>query len=223
MLARLHGQQKGSQTPGSMEGWGSTYDTLVGLMSLGQEQKVRQATLELVDIQPAGRILEVGCGTGSLTLAAKTKAGPQSQVFGIDVAPDMIGKARQKAAKAGLDVQFQLGRIEAIPYPDSQFDLVLSSLMLHHVPDLKDKQQGIAEALRVLKPGGQLLIVDMEPPQNPHVKGLASLIVGREMLAHNVREFIPLLEKAGFVDIKTGPTRFRLLSYLSGKRSSSNS
>jgi ubiquinone/menaquinone biosynthesis C-methylase UbiE len=218
MLARLHGQQRDNQAPGSMEGWGGTYDTLVGLMSLGQERKIRQATLELVEIQPADRILEVGCGTGSLTLAAKTKAGPQSQVFGIDVAPDMIDKARQKAAKAGLDVQFQLGRIEVIPYPDNQFDLVLSSLMLHHVPDPKDKQQGIAEVFRVLKPGGKVLIVDMEPPQNPHIKGLASLIVGREMLAHNVREFIPLLEKAGFIDIETGPTKFRLMSYLSGIR-----
>jgi ubiquinone/menaquinone biosynthesis C-methylase UbiE len=218
MLARLHGKQRGNQTPGSMEGWGNTYDTFVGLMSLGQERKIRQATLELVEIQPADRILEVGCGTGSLTLAAKTKAGTHSQVFGIDIAADMIDTARQKAAKAGLDVQFQVGRIETIPYPDSQFDLVLSSLMLHHVHDPKDKQQGIAEALRVLKPGGRLLIVDMEPPQNPHIKGLASLIVGREMLAHNVREFIPLLEKAGFVDIKTGPTKFRFLSYLSGIR-----
>lgn len=217
MLDRLHGKSN-HPTAGSMQGWGKTYDTIVGLMSLGQERKVRQATLDLVEIQPGDRILEVGCGTGSLTLAAKTKAGSQSQVFGTDIAPDMVDTARRKAAKAGLEVQFQVGRIEAIPFPDSDFNLVLSSLMLHHVPGNEAKQKGIEEMLRVLKPGGRLLIVDVEPPQNPHIRGLAGLIVGREMLTHNVREFIPLLEKAGFVAIKSGSTKFKLLSYLTATR-----
>jgi ubiquinone/menaquinone biosynthesis C-methylase UbiE len=201
-----------------MEGWGRTYDFITGLMTLGQEPKVRQATLGLVKIRPGDSILEIGCGTGSLTLAAKTKAGPQSQVYGVDIAPDMIAAARQKAARAGQEVQFQVGRIEAIPFPDGKFNLVLSSLMMHHVTGTEAKQKGIEEIFRVLMPGGKLLIVDIEPPQNALLKGPASLILGREMLAHNVREFIPLLEKAGFINIETGPTQYKLLSYLSGTR-----
>jgi ubiquinone/menaquinone biosynthesis C-methylase UbiE len=218
MLDRLHGKPGGRQTSGSMEGWGHTYDTLVGLIFLGQERKVRQATLELVKIEPGEPILEVGCGTGSLTLAAKAKAGPRSQVCGIDIAPDMIATARQKAARAGLDIQFQVGRIESIPYPDNQFSLVLSSMMMHHVHGNEAKQKGFGDIFRVLKPGGRVLIVDMEPPQNPHIRGLAGHILGQALFAHNVRELIPLLEKSGFVEIKTGPTKYKILSFLTGIR-----
>jgi ubiquinone/menaquinone biosynthesis C-methylase UbiE len=218
MLDRLHGKSSARQTPGSMEGWGHTYDGFVGLVFLGQEQKVRQSTLDLVKIEKGEPILEVGCGTGSLTLAAKTRVGPATQVVGIDIAPDMIATARRKADKAGLDINFQVGRIEAIPFPDNQFGLVLSSMMLHHVHGMEAKQKGIEDIFRVLKPGGRFLIVDSEPPQNPHIRGLVSLVLGQEILAHNVREFIPMLEKAGFVEITTGPTQSKFLSFLAAQR-----
>jgi ubiquinone/menaquinone biosynthesis C-methylase UbiE len=218
MLNHLHGNTGESHGTGSMQGWGKTYDTLVGLLSLGQEQKLRQATLDLANIQPQERILEVGCGTGTLSLAAKVRAGSQSQVTGIDIAPDMIETARRKAAKSGTPVQFQVGRIEELPFPDSQFDLVLSSLMLHHVHGDEAKQQGINEVFRVLKPGGRLLIVDVAPPKNPHLRGLASLIVGQGMLAQRVDAYAPLLAQAGFVEIETGPTKSSFLGYLSGEK-----
>ncbi len=223
MLDHMHGKSAGLRSAGSMEGWGKTYDAIVGLITLGQEQKMRQAILELVNIQPGDRILEVGCGTGSLSLAAKIKAGPESQVYGIDIAPDMIDTARRKASKANLDIKFEVGRIETIPFPDRQFDLVFSSLMLHHVPDWRDKEKGIAEMLRVLIIGGKLLVIDFEPPKNPLIKGLVSIFFGHKMAGYNLREFIPMLEKAGFNNIETGPTKYKLLSHLSGKRPQSNS
>jgi ubiquinone/menaquinone biosynthesis C-methylase UbiE len=218
MLDRLHGKPGGRQTSGSMEGWGKTYDTFVSWMFLGQEKKIRQSTLDLVSIEKSESILEVGCGTGSLTLAAKIRVGSQSQVCGIDIAPDMIETARRKAAKAGQDIQFKVGRIEAIPFPDNQFGLVLSSMMVHHVHGNEAKQKGFEDIFRVLKPGGWLLVVDMEPPQNPHIRGLAGHILGQELFAHHVRELIPMLEGAGFVEIKTGPTKYKILSFLLGKR-----
>lgn len=219
MLNQLHGKKEEGQSSGSMQGWGKTYDHIVRLLTFGQEQKLRLATLHLAEIKPGEHILEVGCGTGTLSLAAKRKAGQQSQVVGIDIASDMIETARQKAEKAGQDVRFQVGRIEAIPFPDNQFDLVLSSLMLHHIPGDAAKQQGMREMFRVLKPGGRLLIVDATRPNNPHLRGLSSLILGREMLAHSVEEFIPMLEQAGFVNIQTGPTASIFLAYLRGTKS----
>jgi len=118
MLNHLHGKVSEKVAAGSMQGWGKTYDLLTAVMSFGQERKLRQATLDLAHITPGERILEVGCGTGTLTLAAKVRAGAGSRVSGIDIAPDMIETAKRKAAKAGEEIDFQVGRIQEIPYPD---------------------------------------------------------------------------------------------------------
>lgn len=137
---------------------------------------------------------------------------------GIDIATDMIEAARLKALKAGLGVTFQVGRIEAIPIPDAQFDLVLSSLMLHHILSQEAKLQGLREVLRVLKPGGRLLIVDMAPPKNRLVLRLGKMVFGKDMMAHNVNEFIPLLQQAGYIDIESGPAQSSFLDYISGRK-----
>jgi len=86
-------------------------------------------------------------------------AGPAGETCGIDPAPEMVELARRKAAQAGVTVRFEVGVIEALPYPPDHFDVVLSSLMLHHLPD-ELKRRGLAEIHRVLKPAGRLLAVD---------------------------------------------------------------
>ena len=79
-------------------------------------------------------MLDVGCGTGSLTIAAKKRAGPASKVSGIDPSSEMIAKAQKKAKREGVDISFQNSVIEGLPFSDGHFDVVLSSLMLHHLP-----------------------------------------------------------------------------------------
>ena len=121
-------------------------------------------TLELSEVRPGQKLLDVGCGTGSLAIVAKAKAGPDGEVHGIDAAPGMIKVALRKADNAGTDVRFQVGLIEGIPFPDDQFDLALSTFMLHHLPD-DLKRKGFAEIYRVLKPGGHFLTVDFGAPK----------------------------------------------------------
>src|SRR5512143_567900 len=149
------------QTTGMVLNWGRRYDWVVQIMALGQAGRLRRKTVEFAQIAPGERVLDVGCGTGDLTLRAAERAGSAGQVCGIDPGPEMIETARRKAARAHVEVDFRVGVIERLPFPDGSFDVVLSSLMMHHLPaDLKPI--GLAEIRRVLTPGGRLVIVDMK-------------------------------------------------------------
>jgi ubiquinone/menaquinone biosynthesis C-methylase UbiE len=87
-------------------------------------------SVELAGVKPGDRVLEVGCGTGSLSLAAKAQAGPSGAVHGVDAAPEMVEAARRKAARLGADVDFKVGLIQDIPFSKAQFDVVLCSFMI---------------------------------------------------------------------------------------------
>jgi ubiquinone/menaquinone biosynthesis C-methylase UbiE len=157
-----HSHAEGApQTTGLVLNWGRRYDWVVQMMALGQAGRLRRNTVDFAQIAPGERILDVGCGTGDLTLRAAERVGSTGQVCGIDPGPEMIETARRKAAHAQVNVDFRIGVIEQLPYPDASFDVVLSSLMMHHLPaDLKPI--GLAEIRRVLKPAGRLIIVDMK-------------------------------------------------------------
>jgi ubiquinone/menaquinone biosynthesis C-methylase UbiE len=213
--------QPAPKTKGRTIPWASFYDTTVWLLSLGQGRAMRQATVELAQIKPGDRVLDVGCGTGDLTMAAKALAGPSGEVVGTDASPEMIDLARRKAARAGVEVTFQLDLIENITFPDNQFDVVLSSLMMHHLPD-DLKREGLAEIYRVLKPEGRLLIVDMESSSGGSiVQRLSDLMIqlhgGHTGMQNNVKKLIPLVEAAGFISLKTDKMN-RQLSYIAGKK-----
>jgi ubiquinone/menaquinone biosynthesis C-methylase UbiE len=202
-------------TSGRTISWAAGYDVLVGWMTLGQEPALRQMTVELAQVKPGDQVLDVGCGTGSLTIAAKRAAGAAGEVHGIDSAPDMIELARRKATQVGAQVDFQVGLIEDIPFPEAKFDLVLSSLMLHHLPD-DLKREGFLEIHRVLKPGGRFVAVDFDPPTRPLARWLAVLFFGHGMLQNNLRALEAMLQAAGFIETRTGKTRYGLIAFLQG-------
>ena len=186
-----------------------TYDSLMRKMTFGRERALRETTVSLAEVKPGDCVLEVGCGTGTLTLAAKRKAGPSGKVFGIDIIPGMIELSQRKAAQAGEDVTFQSGSIDDIPFSANQFDVVMCSFMIFHMSEMM-RRKGIAEICRVLKPQGRLLVLDLALPTQPLPRTIAQKLLGFS-LQHDLRELIPLMEASGFTDVEIGPVKFRIL------------
>ena len=220
-MQHLHGHRsalglhEAPATRGRLIRWAEYYDASVSLLMLGRRAQLRQRTVALAGIQPGERVLEVGCGTGDVALAASTYAGPGSRVAGIDPAPEMIAVARAKAARASRAVDFQVGVIEALAFPDATFDVVLSSLMMHHLPD-DLKQDGLAEIARVLKPGGRVLIVDIKRPTGRLGRAMLTLML-HGGLERGVQDLPPMLHTAGFTHIEVGNTGFRTLGFVRGQ------
>ena len=192
-----------------MEKMVPSYDSYMRKMTFGRERTLRETTVSLAQVKPGDCILEVGCGTGTLTLAAKRQAGPSGKAFGIDVIPGMIELSQRKAAQANEDVTFQLGSIDDIPFSANQFDVVMCSFMIFHMSEMV-RRKGIAEIYRVLKPQGRLLVLDLALPTQPLPRAIAQMLLGG-MLQHDLRELLPLMDASGFSDVEIAPVKFRIL------------
>ena len=160
------------ETAGLTIHWASRYDLLSRFLGLGVDSRGSRMIVEMAKIMAGDKVLDVGCGTGALTLTAARQAGPAGAVMGIDASPQMIAVARQKAAHAGSGANFEVGLVERITYPEASFDVVISRLVIHHLPD-DLKRLAFGEIFRVLKPGGRVFLADFAPPSNPILAHLA--------------------------------------------------
>lgn len=199
-------------TKGRIIHWAARYDVLAWLLLLGRERAFRERLVHLACLESGQSVLDIGCGTGSLAIAAKKQVGPSGMVQGIDASPEMIARARKKATRASVDVAFTHGVVEALPFPDGQFDAVLSTLMLHHLPG-ETRQQCAREMHRVLKPGGRVLAVDFGGSAGRR----------RGLIAHfhrhgrvDVHDIVRLLSEAGFEIVESGPLGLRDMNYVLG-------
>ena len=193
-------QEQAAQTEGSLIRWAGYYDFVTNFMMLGHAGMLRNMTVDGAAIKPGDSVLDVGCGTGEVTLRAKKRAG-NGDVYGIDPAPEMVEVARKKAARKNLEIDFRVGVIEALPFPDSSLDVVTSSLMMHHLPD-ELKKRGLAEIYRVLKPGGRLLIADFMRPTGSLLNHLFIAFTRHRGLKTGIEDLQKLLNEAGFNQVK---------------------
>ena len=199
MLHHTHPNEQPAKTEGTLIRWAPDYDFAVNLLTLGRARALRKMTVEQALIKPGDSVLDVGCGTGEVTLLAKTRA-KQGKVYGIDPAPEMIAVARSKAARKKLEIDFRVGVIEALPFPDASLDVVTSSLMMHHLPE-NLKVRGLAEIYRVLKPDGRLLIADFMRPTGTFLNHLFIAFTRHQRLQSGVEDLQELLKTAGFTQI----------------------
>lgn len=187
----------------------AAYDLTVWLMTFGRERAFRERLLGLAQLQPGETVLDVGCGTGSLAIAAKRQVGPGGKVHGIDASPEILARARSKASRAGFDVVFEKGAAQALPFPDAQFDVVLTTVMLHHLPR-KGREQCAREMRRVLRPGGRILAIDFAA--SAERKGLLAHLHQRH--GHvKLDEIVAVLTAAGLTLVASGSVGYRNLQF----------
>jgi len=211
-----HARSEAPQTAGrTIRWWARFYDAASWLLSFGRAPAIRRMTVEMAAAAPGETVLDVGCGTGSLAIALKAEVGASGAVTGIDASPEMIEQARRKATRAGVDAGFEVAPIEGLLFPDARFDLVVSSFMLHHLPD-GVKRKGLAEVRRVLKPGGRFLAVDFGGTSQSLIGHLLS-VLGHTHGA-SLDALAPAMEEAGFTDVEAGVTKYRSVACLRGKR-----
>jgi ubiquinone/menaquinone biosynthesis C-methylase UbiE len=209
---RLHSptdQPPTTATKGLVLDQGWRYDLLVGfsdtVLFRGQVRALRERAITLAHLAPGAHVLDVGCGTGALSLEEARRVGVTGRVVGIDPGTQQIARARAKAARRHLPVEFQIGVTEQLPFPDQTFDVAFSTLMMHHLPT-GVQRQGLAEIARVLRPGGRLVIADFTRTHGRQGR-LARMHAG----GSDFQKLAALVTEAGFLEVASEempPRRF---------------
>jgi ubiquinone/menaquinone biosynthesis C-methylase UbiE len=174
-----------------------------------RETTFKRRLLSDARIEKGHRVLDLGCGTATLTIMAK-RAHPEASVVGLDGDGKVIELGRKKVAVSGLNIVLDEGRAFALPYAGDAFDRVLSSLLFHHL-SREDKVRTLGEVRRVLRPGGEFHIADLGKPANPlayvislvmrHLEEASDGIQGRLLAMLQDASFERVRESARFMTV----------------------
>lgn len=185
------------------------YEMVAVIGFLGRRRQVYDGLVALSGAKPGDRVLDIGCGTGYFSRRAARAVAPGGQVTGIDPSEPVIDYA---TSHAPANCTFQVAGAQALPHPDASFDVVISSLAMHHLP-ATDRPAALAEMRRVLRPGGRLLIAEYRPPHNGFLHSLAGALCGHAMQHHAITDVAGLITEAGF-DVAGSGDRWPSLTYV---------
>ena len=216
-----------------------TYDKLNHVLSMNVDKLWRAHALKEIVDGSAQRILDVACGTGDSTISIAKAAAAGSEVVGVDISEGMMALVEGKAAKAGVGncIRLQVADGEALPYDEGTFDRVTCAFGIRN---FEHKEKGLSEFLRVLKPGGKAVILELSVPQNRVVRWAYDLYFTRLLpriggavsgdraayryLPASVHSFPPpkdfcrMMETAGFRDVRCRTFTFGLCRMFVGER-----
>ena len=188
------------------------YDLTLWVTSFGSEAKLRRRWARLIAARPDDMVLDLGCGTGALSaeMASDMAAGT---MIGLDAAPAMVSVAQRKQGSERC--RFEVGLVEDLSFDAETFDVVVSSMTFHHLP-LDLKERALAEAWRVLKPGGRLVTIDLDRPINwlGWIIGVTGwLLLCQPAIRESIRGVVPaLIRKAGFTNMQRGHWSWGIIS-----------
>lgn len=217
MAHNRHVQTHGHEQVGKLIHWGWGYDVALAVAMAGRGRHLRSHLAGLLQLQAGQRVLDVGCGTGTLAVALSRRVGNSGKTVGVDASPEMISRAARKAA-GKLNLHFQVAAAQALPFADYSFDAVVSTLVLHHLPE-SDRIAATREMARMVRPGGRLVIADVHPSGT---SPLARTFVRRIVRLHamggtDLDAVAELLAAAGIVDVRIAPSPIVWLRLVSGR------
>ena len=165
-----------------------------------REDVFKPALIKAARLENASSVLDLGCGTGTLTILAKEQV-PAIDIIGVDIDPAVLEIARRKAHRADVKIRWEIGMADALTFEEATFDRVLSSLMFHHLKTV-EKKRAFTEVYRVLKPGADLYLVDYAKPRTITMRLIATVFRKLEEVEDHFKGLLPeMMRSAGFIQV----------------------